>query len=300
MAAEAKDGATPREAKLQWLSDLVASLIANNDAATEAVKSGQARGPGTGIITLDKALGGFYETGLHILQATPGAGKTALALQIASDCQFPALYVSAEMPTLELFRRLIARQTSTFLSRLKGELSSSDVERLAHETVEKLGHLAMMDAMAGLANVDLIRQTVEAMKETFQAKTVLVILDSLHVWARSLLRGMSGEFEIVSEGTRRATELATVIDAPILATCHRNREGNKNKNGAGLHAARGSGDIEYEAWTVLDLHRDMDQREDVRGEVDVTMRFYKNRSNGMAEPIETKFCGRLQSFRGIE
>ena len=204
------------------------------------------------------------------------------------------------MPTLELFRRLIARQTSTFLSRLKGELSSSDIERLALATVEKLGHLAVMDASAGLANVDLIRQTVEAMKETFQAKTVLVILDSLHVWARALLRGMSGEFEIVSEGTRRATELATVIDAPILATCHRNREGNKNKTGAGLHSARGSGDIEYEAWTVLDLHRDMDQREDAKGEVDVLMRFYKNRSNGMTEPIETRFCGRLQSFRGVD
>src|SRR6185503_16923021 len=160
MAADAQDGETPREAKLQWLSDLVAPLIADNDATIEAVKSGQARGPSTGIITLDKALGGRLETGLHILQATPGAGKTGPALQIASDCQFPALYVSAEMPTLELFRRLIARQTSTFLSKLKGELSSPDVRRLALSTVEKLSHLAVMNATVGLANVDLIRQTV--------------------------------------------------------------------------------------------------------------------------------------------
>jgi len=293
-------GAQPRIAKLHMLYEMVAALVADNDAAIDALKTGHARGPQTGIAPLDKALGGFLETGLHILQATPGAGKTALGLQIASDCGFPALYVSAEMPVLELFRRLIARQTNTFLGKLKGELSSPDIKRLALLAIENLKHMAIMDATAGIADVDFIRLTVENMKATYQAKTALVIIDSLHVWARALNRGVSGEFEIISEGTRQATELAAILDAPILAICHRNREGNKSKTGAGLHSARGSGDIEYEAWTVLDLHRDMDQREDASGEIDVTMRFYKNRSNGITPPIETRFCGRLQSFRGVE
>jgi replicative DNA helicase len=293
-------GAQPRQAKLHMLDEMVSDLIADNDAALDAIKTGHPRGPQTGIEVLDKALGGFLETGLHILQATPGAGKTALALQIASDCGFPALYVSAEMPVLELFRRLIARQTSTFLGKLKGDLSSKNLEDLARVTAGKLKHLAIMDATSGVAEADFIRLTVENMKATYQAKTAIVLLDSLHVWARALLRGMSGEFEIISEGTRQATELAAILDSPIMAICHRNREGNKNKQGGGLHSSRGSGDIEYEAWTVLDLHRDMEQREDASGEIDVTMRFYKNRSNGITPPIETKFCGRLQSFRGLE
>jgi replicative DNA helicase len=292
-------GAQPRQAKLYMLDEMVASLVADNDATIKALKTGHPRGPQTGIEPLDKALGGFLETGLHILQATPGAGKTALALQVASDCGFPALYVSAEMPVLELFRRLIARQTNTFLGKLKGDLSSMDIERLALLAIERLKHMAIMDATTGPAEPDYIRLTVEAMKSTYQAKTVLVLLDSLHVWARALLRDKSGEFEIVSEGTRQATELAAIVESPIFAICHRNREGNKSKTGAGLHSARGSGDIEYEAWTVLDLHRDMEQREDGDGEVDVTMRFYKNRSNGITPPIETRFCGRLQNFRGI-
>jgi replicative DNA helicase len=292
-------GARPRQAKLYMLDEMVASLVADNDVAIEALKTGHPRGPQTGIESLDKALGGFLETGLHILQATPGAGKTALALQVASDCGFPALYISAEMPVLELFRRLIARQTNTFLGKLKGDLSSKDIERLALLAIERLKHMAIMDATTGPAEPDFIRLTVEAMKSTYQAKTVLVLLDSLHVWARALLRDRSGEFEIVSEGTRQATELAAIVESPIFAICHRNREGNKSKTGAGLHSARGSGDIEYEAWTVLDLHRDMEQREDGDGEVNVTMRFYKNRSNGITPPIEMRFCGRLQNFRGV-
>jgi replicative DNA helicase len=293
-------GAQPRKAKLHMLDEMVSDLIADNDAALDAIKSGHPRGPQTGIEALDKALGGFLENGLHILQATPGAGKTALALQVASDCGFPALYVSAEMPVLELFRRLIARQTNTFLGKLKGDLSSKNLEDLARNTASKLKHLAIMDATAGIAEPDFIRQVVEGMKSGLQAKIVLVILDSLHVWARSLNRGASGEFEIISEGTARATELAAILNSPVLAICHRNREGNKSKSGAGLHSARGSGDIEYEAWTVLDLNRDLDKREDANGEVEVTMKFYKNRSNGITEPIETLFCGRLQSFKGVE
>jgi replicative DNA helicase len=153
-----------------------------------------------------------------------------------------------------------------------------------------------MDAMAGLASVDFIRQTAEAMRAAATAKTVLIILDSLHVWARGLLRGMGSDYEIISEGTRCATELAALLNAPILAICHRNREGNKS--GGGLHTAKGTGDLEYEAWTVLDLHRNMEEREDSNGEVNVKAHFCKNRSKGLTVAVELKFSGRLQSFRG--
>jgi replicative DNA helicase len=150
-------GAQPREASVFALTDLLPDLIADNDEAIEALKSGRARGPCTGITSLDKALGGFFETGLHLLQASPGAGKTALALQIASDCQFPALYVTAEMPPLELLRRLIARQTKTFLVKLKVQLSSKNLEDLARLTISRLPQIVIVDATSGLASMDLIR-----------------------------------------------------------------------------------------------------------------------------------------------
>lgn len=290
-------GAQPRDAKLYWLGDLLTPLIADNDAAIAAVQTGQPRGPQTGITALDKGLGGSLAPGLHILQASPGAGKTAMALQVASDCLHPALYVSAEMPTLELFKRLIARQSKTFLGKLNGQIASPNLENLAQQTIQKLPHLAIMDAMAGLASVDLIRQTAEAMRAAAKAKTVLIVLDSLHVWARGLLRGSGSDYEIISEGTRCATELAALLNAPILAICHRNREGNKS--GGGLHSAKGTGDLEYEAWTVLDLHRNMNDREDSNGEVDVNAHFCKNRSKGLTGAVGLKFSGRLQSFRDV-
>jgi replicative DNA helicase len=194
-------GAQPRDAQVYCLGDLLQPLIADNDAAIAAMQTGQPRGPQTGIPALDKGLGGFLAPGLHILQASPGAGKTTMALQIASDCQHPALYISAEMPTLESFKRLIARQTSTFLGNLNGQIASRNLEDLAHLTIGKLPHLAIMDATAGMAGVDLIRQAAEAICAAANAKAVLIVLDSLHVWARGLLRGMGSDYEIISEGT---------------------------------------------------------------------------------------------------
>ena len=48
-------------------------------------KGGGYAGIATGIEELDKTLGGL-QTGLHILAAQPGAGKTALALNIVRHC----------------------------------------------------------------------------------------------------------------------------------------------------------------------------------------------------------------------
>lgn len=83
---------------------------------------------------------------------------------------------------LELFRRLIARQTKTFLGKLKtGELSNEDIKRLALTTVGKLPHVVLMEATAGVASLDLIGETATRLKESFNTKTVLVTIDSLHV-----------------------------------------------------------------------------------------------------------------------
>jgi replicative DNA helicase len=106
--------------------------VADAQAAHTAHATGQPRGAQTRLPQLDGILGGFLAPGVHLLQAAPGAGKTAFCLQAAADCGFPALFVTAEMPPLALFRRLIARATGTYLGRLQsGELAPEVVEALA-------------------------------------------------------------------------------------------------------------------------------------------------------------------------
>ena len=89
-------------------------------------------GPVTGFAQLDNELSGYLAPGIHVIQAAPGAGKSAFCLQVAASCGFPALYVTAEMGVLELFRRTVARETETFLGRLKsGELGLEAATKLA-------------------------------------------------------------------------------------------------------------------------------------------------------------------------
>lgn len=292
--------------RLILLSDLVAEFVADTEAALAALESGRPRGPVTGLPAVDNLLGTYLSPGLHVIQGAPGCGKTAFALQAASDCAYPCLYVSAEMPLLELFRRLISRQTRTFLGRLKtGELGGREAQRLALSTIEKLPHLALMDCTSGYADVEAICTAAEGLSEAMNSPQVLIVIDSLTVWAKAAVRNSAdligiGEYEIINQGVLGCTNIANFLKSPVMALSHRNRQGNKSEGG--LHAAKGSGSIEYEAETVLDLeHTDRDQRApDSNGDVKIKITACKNRNGIPNISVPLLFNGRTQAFREAE
>lgn len=288
--------------RLTLLSDLVAEFVADTEAALKALETGRPRGPVTGLASVDQLLGTYLSPGLHVLQGAPGCGKTALALQISSDCFYPCLYVSAEMPLLELFRRLISRQTRTFLGKLKtGELGVREAQRLALNAIENLPHLALMDCTRAYADVESICAAAEGIAEAMKAPQVLIIIDSLTVWAKAAVKNSSdlmgiSEYEIINQGVLGCTNIATYLKSPVIALSHRNRQGNKSEGG--LHAAKGSGSIEYEAESVLDLeHLDRDQRTpDSNGDVKIKLTACKNRNGVPNISVPLLFNGRTQSF----
>src|SRR4051812_38605036 len=123
VAAPDRESFTPTAdaPRLARLGDLLGELEADALAAQEAARTGRARGPITGVPTLDRELGGYLAPGIHVIHGNVGAGKTALGLQIAATCGCPALFVSMEMARLELLRRVIARTTETYLGKLKDQ-----------------------------------------------------------------------------------------------------------------------------------------------------------------------------------
>ena len=294
-----------RKPTITLLADLIGDLRADAEAAYKAKQAGRPRGPVTGLSKLDAALGGYLQPGLHVLQAAPGAGKTAFALQAASTCQFPSLIVSAEMPTIELFRRLIARETQTFLQRLKtGELGPREVERLALATAEKLPQLALIDGLRGFASPEIIRDNAKALRERMKADHCLIIIDSLQIWARSSRGPMSApasEYDVLNAALVTAADIAADIACPILLVSHRNRASQAT---GGMHASKGSGDIEYMTETVIDLERKKNKEgtevgPDAAEEIDIQAKIHKNRNGVAGTSIDLKFSGRLQHFREV-
>jgi replicative DNA helicase len=282
------------------LADLITEFVADTDAAAEAARNNRPRGAITGLAKLDEHFGNYLSPGVHVLQGGPGAGKTAMALQAASDCRCPALFVSAEMGYLELFRRLIARQTKTFLGRLKsGEISGQQARSLAVQTAKNLEHMRIMDATQIPAPGSIIVQNANNLREKFQSDNALVVIDSLHVWGRSASRLENNavemdEYSVINRALKSVASIASVLKCPVLTVAHRNRAGNKSDGG--LHAAKGSGSIEYEAESVLDLNKET-ETDNASGECEVKAKLQKNRNGAAGVFVKLTFSGRLQSFR---
>lgn len=287
--------------RLTLLSDLIGEFVADTEAAQKALETGMPRGPITGLTRLDETIGGYFATGLHIIQAAPGAGKSAFSLQTAANCRFPCLYLTAEMSVLELFRRLISRETETYLGRLKsGELGGKEAMRLALQTVEKLPNFALLDGTGSYASPKQILDVAEALKDRANSPHVLVIIDSIQVWAKTV-RGVdtdfvgASEYELINAALSSLSGLAAELNCPVLAVSHRNRAGNKS-NDASLHSAKGSGEVEYLAESVIDLTR-KEEQPDSNGEVEISLKVLKNRHGVPGLNIPLKFCGRIQKFR---
>jgi len=278
------------------LADLVGELVADAEVRAQAKATGELCGPITGIAGLDEALGLSLAPGVHLLQAPPGAGKTALALQFAATCGFPAVIVSCEMPRIELFRRIIARTTRTFLGRLKtGELAPEVVRELAISAAQKVSHLAIIDSTRAYAHPgDDITPVAQQLRRRFEASHALIVVDSLQAWARA---GASGapEYERISAAISALSGVASGVNCPVIVVSHMNRMANRAQGAGvgGMHGGKGSGDLEYTAETVVEL-----KPGDKRGEFrEVGLTIHKNRHGDSGIELRLIFEGRLQEFK---
>lgn len=280
------------------LSDLLDAWETDAQGAFDARVNGAARGPLSGLPSLDKELGGCFAPGLHIAHGQPGAGKTAFALQVAANCGCPCLYLTCEMAPLELLRRLTARSTQTFLGRLKsGEMPPRDSLELARRAVATVPHLALVDGTRAYASPSYLHecaQIVRAQAGGERPKHLLLIVDSLHAWAESAPPCGATEYDTLNAALLSLKRLATTLGCPILAIAERNRGA---MTGGGLSAGAGSRKIEYGAETVLDLERGEGAREDMAGEVEIKAKFCKNRHGAAGRAVSLKFHGALQRFQ---
>ena len=290
------------------LESLIGGLLTEEEAARLATESGEAPGPCTGIAPLDEELGGYLAPGVHTLLAAPGAGKTALCLQIAARCGCPALYISAEMPRLELLRRIIARETGTFLGRLRGgEQSREALAKLAERAALNAPKLALFDAheaavseQGNAATCASIAVKADALRNRFGSKHVLIIVDSVTEWAplatmnEAVLSGAS-EYSLTENAVNGLRSLASALHCPLIAIAHRHRAG-QGKDADRLHSAKGTGRYEYISESVWDLNRDFKVPTDRDGRVPAEISILKNRHGATGSTIQMMFEGRLQKF----
>jgi len=234
----------------------------------------------TGYNSLDNALGGgMVSSGLYILAARPGCGKTTLGLQIAEKVAatgIKTLFISLEMDTIQLTARRLAVETGIPSRRIMlHRLEDAEHGRIA-AAMDKLHSHPLFFNKATRATVGSIGVQARQIKGCG-----LVLVDYL-----GLLQYEQGRtlYEQVTKTSNALKQLARSLGIPILCLAQLNREMEGRKGPPRLSDLRDSGAIEQDADGVLLLHRP--EIVDNTGPALLTCTVAKNRHGPMGAEVE--------------
>ena len=211
------------------------------------------QGTQTGFSALDRVLAGMGKSDLVLVGARPGMGKTAFALNLATNVakqtKKAVCIFSLEMSADQLVNRVLASEALVNSYALRtGELSPEDWEHLAVAAGELAGCDILIDDTSGM--------TVTAMKAKLRrVKNLgLVVIDYL-----GLMQGdghKDNRVQEVSEISRSLKIMAKELMVPVVccAQLSRGPESRTDKKPM-LSDLRDSGAIEQDADTVIFLYR---------------------------------------------
>lgn len=199
---------------------------------------------GTGYGRLNRILGGGYiKSGLHILAARPGTGKTTLALQIAENVAakgIKTLFISLEMGLDQLQHRRIAVDAGlTLQDILNISPEDTDTWKKVYESTKRLNTRPMVFNRMTALSVSRIERLARASEAGF------VVIDYLGLIGSE---GGRSIYERVTENSNALKRMAVSLGIPVLCLCQLNRcaDGRRPQ----LSELRDSGAIEQDADTV--------------------------------------------------
>jgi len=235
-------------------SAIVASeAIREIESDCKATESGISPGITTGLIDLNRALGGWRNTNLIILAARPSVGKTSLALHFARIAAMSGKWVNfygLEMKNQDFYRILLSGVTNVSRSDIRdGKLTSSDWNEIhaATNTLEKLP--IIWNDLAGIT-VNQIRSNT--IRNSRAGKCDMVIIDYLQLIKPTDRKAIREQQ--IAEISRTLKETALGVNIPVICLAQLNRDVDKRADKEpGLSDLRESGSIEQDADVVLFL-----------------------------------------------
>ncbi|WP_189024302.1 replicative DNA helicase [Paenibacillus albidus] len=260
---------------------------------------GGINGVPSGFRDLDNMTNGFQESDLIIIAARPSVGKTAVALNIASNASkcvtAPIAVFSLEQPRQQVTKRFISSEGQVDANRIRTvNMSDSDWGR-AVDTVAQFGNILVNDS-PGLTVWD-IRTKARRLKQ--EKGLAMIIIDYLQ-----LIRGNSKSTENrqqeVSEISRTLKQIARELDVPIIALSQlsRNVEQRQDKRPM-MSDLRESGSIEQDADVVAFLYRDDYYNADSEKKNIIEIIIAKQR-NGPVGTVELVFLKNFNKFVNYE
>ena len=212
---------------------------------------------------------GFHGSDLLILAARPAMGKTAFALNLATNVAKQGksvLVYSLEMGNEQLFDRLIASESKIRLKSLKDSTLTSEELISMGNGLGRLSELPIYISDSSSVTMLDIKATARRLKS--EGKLDFMLIDYLQLISPAENSRKSREQEI-SEISRSLKILAKELNIPIvtLSQLSRGVEQRVDKRPI-LSDLRESGAIEQDADMVMFLYREKYYNKDTATEVD--------------------------------
>lgn len=246
-----------RSTEFRPIKEVLANAEANLQKLAET--KGDVTGVSTGWYDIDHLTSGLHENELIIIAARPAMGKTAFALNLATNVAINsdkavALF-NMEMGAEQLVNRMISSLGQIEGKKLAtGNLQSNDWKRVG-EAINKLSSTKLyMDDTPGIT-IGEIRSKCRRLANS-EDGLAIIIIDYLQLISSNANYGGNRQQE-VSDISRALKTMAMELKVPVIALAQLSRsvEARENKRPI-MSDLRESGSIEQDADIVSFLYRD--------------------------------------------
>ncbi|WP_052563215.1 replicative DNA helicase [Holospora undulata] len=245
-------------------------------ALTQAIESAQLAyqrdshvvGVTTGLLDLDKMLGGLHPSDLVILAARPAMGKTALATNIAFNAARVRMhdtkgkgdgagvaFFSLEMSALQLAMRILGQETGISSDRIRRGAIEKDAFPLFVDLSKELSSLPLfIDDTPALSVTSLLTRARRLQRKE---DIKLIVVDYLQLLTTGRSNSSENRVQELSEITRGLKQMAKTLNVPVLALSQLSRAVEQREDKRPMLAdLRESGSIEQDADVVMFIYRE--------------------------------------------
>ena len=255
----------------------------------------------SGFTELDYKTAGFHGSELILIAARPAMGKTAFALNIATNAavkaNVPVAVFSLEMSKEQLVNRILCSESMVDSNKVRtGKLEEDDWTKLAGAIGPLSEAEIFIDDTPGI-NITEIRAKCRKLK--LEKNIGMVVIDYLQLIQGSNKRGGSREQEI-SEISRSLKILAKELDVPVIALSQLSRAAEQRPDHRPmLSDLRESGAIEQDADIVMFLYRDDYYNQDSEKK-DIAEIIIAKHRGGSTGTVELLWLGSYTKFVNLE